>query len=93
MPIIGQTGSGGITTTPPVTDNALVRWDGTDGRKIQNGISIEQDGGAIQSQGFLTNRVVNELISIPGNYTMLAANVEIEDGAINIEADGELLIL
>lgn len=94
MPIIGQTGATGVTATQPVTDNAITRWDGNDGRKIQNSPgTLVQDGGAIQAQGFLTNRVIDELVTIPTNYTMVAANVDIEDGEIVIEEDSELLLL
>jgi hypothetical protein len=99
MALIGGTGgttgggSGNVTGTAPTTDNAIVRWDGTTGTKIKNGISVEQDGGAIQTQAILINRVILEQVNINTNYTMIASNVEIETGEIVIEADAELLII
>lgn len=93
MSIIDQTSPGVILTTPPVTDNALVRWDGTNGRKIQNGISVEQDGGAIQSRGFITSRVVNTTISVSSNETWIAPSLEIAGGGVITLAAGAQLII
>lgn len=88
-----QSGSGDVVGPSSATDNAIARYDGTTGKLIQNSLAIIQDGGAIQANGFIENRVVDELITIPSNYTMISANLEIDDGEIIIESDGELLIL
>lgn len=85
--------SGFVVGPVSSTDNAIARFDGTTGQLIQNSIAIVQDGGAIQAQAFLTNRVIDELVFIPPNYTMLASNIEIEDGEIVIDTDAELVII
>lgn len=85
--------STGITGPLTSTDKAITRWNGITGDVVQDSKAIVQDGGAIEAQGFLTNRSIDELIQIRTNYTMLASNVEINDGEIIIEQDGELLII
>jgi hypothetical protein len=47
----GGGGAGGDVVGPASsTDNALVRFDGTTGKLIQNGVAIETDLGSINSQ-------------------------------------------
>lgn len=43
-------GGGGITATPPSTDNAIVRWDGTTGTIIQNSMAFVDDDGNITGE-------------------------------------------
>lgn len=86
-------GSGNVTGVPPTDINAIARWDDTTGTTIKNSKAFVQDGGAVEAQAYLTNRVIEESVLIKSNFTMLAANIEIEDGEIVIEQDGELLIL
>ena len=97
--IIGGTGgppgggSGTITATPPVTDNAIVRWDGTTATIIQNSIPIVQDGGAIQSRGFITNRVVDTTVAVGSTETWIAPSLEIASGGVITLASGAQLII
>lgn len=85
--------SGFVVGPASATDTAIARYDGTTGKLIQDSIATVQDGGAVAAQGFLTNRVINELVVIPTDYTMLVTNVEIELGEIQIETDAELVII
>lgn len=85
--------SGGITGPVTSTDKAITRWNGTAGDVVQDSKAIVQDGGAIEAQAFLTNRVIDELVQIRTNYTMLASNIEINDGELIIDQDGELVII
>lgn len=87
------TGSGDVIGPASSHDKAIARFSGTTGKIIQDSNTLVQDGGGIQAQAFLTNRVIDELVTVPSNYTMIAANIEIEDGEIVIESDGEVLIL
>ncbi len=45
----GGGGGGDVVGPGASTDNALVRWDGTSGTMIKDGIAIETDGGQIQA--------------------------------------------
>lgn len=76
------------------TDNAIARYDGTSGKLIQDSKTIVQDGGAIEAQGFLTRRSVTDLVSIPSGESWIAPELELEiSGSIEIESDGELIII
>jgi hypothetical protein len=88
-------GSGNVTGVPPTDVNAIARWNNTSGTSIKNSPgTFVQDGGAIQASGFITDRSVTTLISIPNEYSMIAPELEIElTGAIEIELDGELIII
>jgi hypothetical protein len=91
----GGGGSGNVTGIPPTTPGAIARWVDTGGTTIENSAgTLVQDGGAIQASGFLTDRSVTTLIHIPAEYSMIAPELELEiTGTIEIEVDGELIIL
>lgn len=58
-----EAGSGGTVVGPgSSTDNALVRWDGTTGALVQNGVAIETDAGEILAgAGSLTNAAYSKV--------------------------------
>lgn len=91
----GGGGTGNVSGIPPTTIDAIARWADTTGTTIQNSPgTLVQDSGAIQSSGFLTDRSVIALISIPSEFSMIAPELEIElTGSIEIEPDGELIII
>jgi hypothetical protein len=95
LDITGSSSSSGtVTGIPPTTITAIARWADTTGTTIENSLALIQDGGAIQASGFLTNRSVTTLISIPSEFSMIAPELELElTGEIDIEADGELIII
>ena len=87
-------GTGNVTGIPPTTLTAIAIWADTTGTTIQNSLSTIQSGGAIQSPGFLTDRSVTTLVHIAPEYSWIAPELEIElSGAIEIEPDGELIII
>jgi hypothetical protein len=87
--------SSGVTGIPPTTIDAIARWADTTGTTIKNSPgTYVQDGGALQTQGFIGDRSITTLVHVPSEYYMIAAELEIElTGAIEIEPDGELIIL
>lgn len=87
--------TGNVTGVPPTDINAIARWDNTTGTRIKNSPSTYiQDGGAIQASGFITTRSVTTQITVPSGDSMIAPNLEIElSGSIEIEPDGELIII
>jgi hypothetical protein len=89
-----SSGSGNVTGIPPTTETAIAIWANTSGTEIENSIPTVQAGGTIEASGFLTDRSVTTLIQIPAQYSWIAPEVEIElTGAIEIEADGEMIII
>ena len=86
---------GNVTGIPPTTVGAIARWEDTSGTTIENSPgTLVQDGGAIEASGFITNRSITTLIHIPTEYSMIAPELEIElTGSIEIEPDGELIII
>lgn len=75
------------------TDKAIARYDGATGKLIQDSKTLVQDGGAIQAQGFLTKRVIDDVVTVPSGYSWIAPSIELEDdGAIEIEDDAELIV-
>jgi len=91
----GSSGTSGVTGVPPTDIGAIARWNDTTGTSIKNSPgTLVQDGGAIQSAGFITNRSVSTIVSIASTYSMIAPELEIElTGSIEIEPDGELIII
>ena len=87
-------GSSGVTGIPPTTIDAFARWADTTGTTIKDSPgTYVQDGGAIQTQGFIGSRSITTLIQIPAEYYMISAELELEiTGAIELETDGELII-
>lgn len=95
LDLVNPTATGtGVVGPGSSTDNAIVRWDGITGNLIADSLTILQDGGAIEAQGFLTRRSVTALVSIPGGESWIAPELEIEmGGSIEIELDAELIII
>ena len=89
------TGTGNVTGIPPTDIRAIARWADITGTTIENSPdTLVQDSGAIQAQGFITSRSVTGIVSIPAQFSWIAPELQIElSGAIEIEADGELIIL
>lgn len=102
MPRIGASGgaasgsgTGDVTGPGLSTDKAIARWNGITGQFIQDSPGTKvQDGGAVQAQAVIVNRVVSAAVQVPSNYSMLASNIEISlTGSIVIEANAEVRIL
>jgi hypothetical protein len=102
MPRIGSSappasggGSGNVIGPGSSTDKAIVRWDGTTGTYIQDSPgTYVQDGGAVEAQGFITKRVIDTNVTVPGGYTWIAPNIELDvGGSIVIDPNGQLLIV
>jgi hypothetical protein len=97
LDLVGTSSSptGNVTGLPPTDINAIARWADTGADTIKNspGTYI-QDGGAIEASGFMTNRSVTTLMSVPSGYSWIAPELELElTGSIELEADGELIII
>ena len=90
----GGSGGGDVVGPGSSTDKAIVRWDGTTGRLLENSLTTLQDGGAIEAQGFITRRSVTALVQVASQESWIAPELQLEtSGSIEIEADGELVIV
>jgi hypothetical protein len=99
MALIQQTsrntgsGTGDITGPASSTDNAVVRWDGTTGKIIQNSNAILEDSGAMHAQGFITNRNVNGTMTVGPTESWISPSLEMQPGAVIVLAAGAQLII
>lgn len=87
-------GSGNVTGIPPTTIGAIAVWDDTTATTIENSLTNVQASGAIESHGFITIRSVMNLVIVNPGESWIAPEMEIElSGAIEIEPDGEMIII
>jgi predicted outer membrane repeat protein len=87
-------GSGGVTGPAVSTDNAIARYDGTSGSVIKNSSALVQDGGAIQTQGFVGKKEIDDAVVIPDKHYMVATGLTITTtGSIQIGSDSELVLI
>lgn len=93
LDLVSSGGTGDVVGPSSATDEAIARYDGTTGKLIQDSKAFVQDGGAVLTQAIVVDREITELVTIPSNYSMIATNVEIEDGEIVIDTDAELVII
>jgi len=88
-------GSGNVTGIPPTTIDSIARWADTTGTSIKNSPdTLVQDSGAIEAQGFITMRSVTGIVTVNPGESWIAPEMEITlTGAIQIEPDGEMIII
>lgn len=87
-------GSGDVTGTPPSDDKAITRYLGTSGLIIQNSPGTRvQDSGAIEAQGFITNRTISGTTTVSSSETWIAPSLEMTPGSIIQLASGAQLII
>lgn len=91
----GGSGSGNVTGIPPTTPNAIARWVDSGGTVIQDSPNTQvQDSGAIEAQGFITNREVNGTVTVKGTESWISPSVEMQPGSvITIQPGGQLIIV
>lgn len=91
----GTPGSGDVSGPSSSDDKAIARFDGTTGKIIQNSPNTKvQDSGAIQAQGFITRREVDDTVTVPSGYSWIAPSIEMgAGGVIVLEANAELILV
>lgn len=102
-PITGQldlvnatvTGTGNVTGLPPTTLRAIARWADITGTTIENSPgTLVQDGGAIEAQGFITNRNVSGTVTVNTGESWIAPSLQILGGGVIIlNPDAQLIII
>lgn len=84
----------GVTGPSSSTDNAIARYDGITGTIIKNSSAIVQDGGAVQTQGFVGKKEIDDAVVIPNKHYMVATGLTITTtGSIQIGSDSELVLI
>jgi hypothetical protein len=88
-------GSGGDVFGPSSSDdNAIARYDGVTGKLIQNSKTYLQDSGAIEAQGFITNKKITDSVHIGSDQVMITSAFSIElTGELIVDPDGEMAIV
>lgn len=92
----GGSGSGGDVNGPSSsTDNAITRWDGTTGKLIQDSPGTQvQDGGAVESAGFITTRNLSTTVTVHTGQSWIAPSLNLLPGSVIVlQADSQLIIL
>lgn len=90
-----QAGSSqGVTGVAPTDINAIARWANTGATVIANSPgTYVQDSGAIQAQGFITNRVVTGVMDVPSNHTLITDSLEMQPGSMITMHPGSKIII
>lgn len=86
-------GRGDVIGPNGATDNAIARYDGTTGKLIQNSKALLQDGGAIQTQGIIQKRNIDDDVVVPDNYVWIDQDINVTTGNITLEGDGEITLV
>jgi hypothetical protein len=88
-------GSGNVTGLSPTTTGAITRWADDTGTTIQDspGTNV-QDSGAIEAQGYITQRNVNGTVTVNTDETLITPGLTLQSGAsLVIQPGGEVIIL
>lgn len=85
--------SSGVTGVAPTTPGAIAAWVDTGATVIQNTNTLVQAGGAIQAQGFLSDRQINGTVNVPTNYTWITDSLEMQPGSIVTMNPGSKIIM
>jgi hypothetical protein len=100
MARVGESGSGGasssgaVTGIPPTTIDGIARWNDTTGTTIKNSPgTLVQDSGAIEAQAIIVDRQVAGTIDVPTNYTMISDAIEMQPGGIITMNPGSKIII
>jgi hypothetical protein len=87
--------SGGVTGIPPTNVGAIARWVDTNATTIQNSPKTNvQDGGAIEAQGFITERTVTGMVTVNSGESWISPSLIIAPcGIIVLNPDAELIMI
>jgi len=95
LQLVNQSGGSGsgVTGIAPTTVGAIATWNNTTATVIQNTLTNVQASGAIEAQGFVTNRNVSGTVTVNATETWIAPALTIQPGGNIILQPGAELIL
>jgi hypothetical protein len=89
-----NSGTGDVIGIPPTTAGAIATWVDTSATTIQNTLTNVQSSGAIEAQGYLTNRNVSGTVTVNDNESWIAPALTLQPGSnVTIYPGGEIIIL
>ncbi len=86
--------AGGVVGIAPTNIGAITRWADTTATTIENspGTNV-QDSGAIEAQGFITNRQVNGTVTVGATESWISPGLQLQPGAVIVMNPGAELIV
>ena len=94
LDLVNTPPTNGVTGIPPTTVGAIASWADTSGTMIQNTETNVQASGAIEAQGYITNRNITGTVTVNGNESWISPALTLEPGSnVIIEAGGELILI
>jgi hypothetical protein len=89
-----NTGTGDVVGIAPTTPGAIATWVDTMATTIQNSITNVQASGAIEAQGYITNRNVSGTVTVNGTESWIAPGLTLQPGSnVIIQPGGEIIII
>ena len=84
----------GVTGPSVSTDRAIATYNGVTGQVIQdNPKAVVQAGGAVKSQGFITNSNVTDTVTVATDEVWIAPGLTIKPGGVVELAAGASIII
>jgi hypothetical protein len=83
----------GVEGPATTAQNSITRWNSTDGSLINDSLTVLQDSGAIEAQGFISRRKVFGTVTVNTDETWKAPYLYIQPGgAIMLQPGAELIV-
>lgn len=87
-------GTTGVFGIPPTTPGAIATWVDTGATTIQNTLTNVQASGAIEAQGFISERTVNGTVTVNGGESWITSSLIVAPGAVIVlKPDSELIMI
>jgi hypothetical protein len=94
LDIVGSSSSGGVNGIAPTAINHIATWVDTTASTIQNSLALVQPGGAIEAQGYISQRTVSGVVTVNTGESWIAPSLTIAPGGlIVLNPDAELIII
>ena len=75
------TDTGNVTGLSPTTPTAIARWVDTGGTEIENSEALIQDSGAIEAQGYITQRTILTSVTVNSGESWISPGLIVAAGA------------
>ena len=89
-----NSGTSGVVGVPPTTLGAIATWVDTGATTIQNTLTNVQASGAIEAQGYITNRNISGTVTVNSTETWIAPALTLQPGSnVVLQPGAELIII
>lgn len=94
LDLVGSTTGGDVVGPNSATDKAIARYDGITGKLIQNSKVLVQDGGSVDAMAYISDTIIDDLISVDNNKVVISSAMDIvPGGVISLGIGSKLIIL